>query len=636
MYPIGYRGPVNYSLAQESFSLNQRIVHALDNDNVSEAIQWAKVYIDRQPPTNLENIYSHFKHMGEHRNNQFFIQEIDILRRCDTRVNKHANHFITSHPHTELYRSDNTSTTPHPLCSSKANFAPQFFPQISNNSNNHNYPFNYDNKYTAQPNPFDSMSNDYDEYHCKNNLAFHKNFAEMPADYALSGQSNILTNYGKSLVEGIIPFVGKLLDKNGNIIGSCVLIGDRKILASKHCVKNDNTPVYVNFSKSQRVFQLFITDHGKHQDYTFLHMKENFMPHNVKYPKLRILSDNDIISNSILLHYPNNSKSLLISGNSTVNDHLLINQTLSTYHTTRPGSSGGIYIDNNGNIIAIHTGVDKNSLLSQQQRVGLTMRSIKEDTPYFSEFYDDLDLEGFESQKMLYEKSWHILPKEFTRKDGGVTIATIEGMKWVRKNHIGIFEDVYNSCLGIGGLHKTTHDYSILRYIESDHILPSNVIKNSIKNKALQKYVDPSSKFYMSGGKRVGEYGMPAITIPYGTHRNLLTTGLGFQERKIKDSNGNTVKERVNKTRYHETLINLCNMGNVFSALDYQIQDYYENGLCTRDYATGIIANIQCHLNVGAITTKEAKKLIVLVNRPSLCARRKIKFENNEYSLVKR
>ena len=107
-----------------------------------------------------------------------------------------------------------------------------------------------------------------------------------------------------------------------------------------------------------------------------------------------------------------------------------------------------------------------------------------------------------------------------------------------------------DESLGKVGLHQHTKHYSITNEIESDHPLPCEVWKRT-KNTALNKVAK-------GAGSRPGENNMPAITIPYATHRILKTT--------IDDA-------------FRDTLRIKCDAGNVRGALADVIQDYKDNQL---------------------------------------------------------
>jgi len=55
---------------------------------------------------------------------------------------------------------------------------------------------------------------------------------------------------------------------------------------------------------------------------------------------------------------------------------------------------------------------------------------------------------------------------------------------------------------------------------------------------------------------------MPAITIPYSTHKNLMTTGGGTDRKDFR-----------------QKLVNYCNQGRTHRALDLVIEDYKDNDL---------------------------------------------------------
>jgi hypothetical protein len=135
------------------------------------------------------------------------------------------------------------------------------------------------------------------------------------------------------------------------------------------------------------------------------------------------------------------------------------------------------------------------------------------------------------------------------------------------------------------GLHKTSKQYSVKKYIESDHTIFYDVWK-STNNKVMRKQIK-------GGGKRPGENELPAITILYNAHRNLLTTG-SSKEAKI----------------FRGKLVELCNQDRVDKALIKCFKDYAGNGINLKEYQTSINQSLADHVQLGLIDAQQKKNII--------------------------
>ena len=93
-------------------------------------------------------------------------------------------------------------------------------------------------------------------------------------------------------------------------------------------------------------------------------------------------------------------------------------------------------------------------------------------------------------------------------------------------------------------------------------------------------------------GKRPGENGMPAITIPYDRHRDLRTTG--------SSSEAKTFRRR---------LVRLCDQDKIDDALTLCFQEYASHGIPLRRYKTPINTCLSEHVALGVITRGQKQKI---------------------------
>lgn len=104
--------------------------------------------------------------------------------------------------------------------------------------------------------------------------------------------------------------------------------------------------------------------------------------------------------------------------------------------------------------------------------------------------------------------------KGIKQNQNGTISFSKSNLKYIASKYPKKFELFEEKCLGITGFHGITHLFSVKEVIESDHTIPHNVWKTTTNPKM--------KKIVKGGGKRKGENEMPAITIPYEIHRDLL------------------------------------------------------------------------------------------------------------------
>lgn len=144
-------------------------------------------------------------------------------------------------------------------------------------------------------------------------------------------------------------------------------------------------------------------------------------------------------------------------------------------------------------------------------------------------------------------------------------------------------------CLKIAGLHNITRQYSVLGFIESDHTIPHNVWK-STQNPLMKNLVKGS-------GKRPGENNMPAITIPDSIHQSFLTTGKSCAVQN-----------------FHNSLVALCDKGQIDEALIQCFQEYQSKGIDLKEYKDAIEKSLQEYINLNLITFNQKNDILTRLN----------------------
>ncbi|MBA3283848.1 MAG: trypsin-like peptidase domain-containing protein [Nitrosopumilus sp.] len=209
---------------------------------------------------------------------------------------------------------------------------------------------------------------------------------------------------------------------------------------------------------------------------------------------------------------------------------------LTLFHDSQHVSSGGGYFDPSGRLVAIHLGAQferdtynpskyaitikaivqkyPNGILAQlleekNPRIGSVIYAL---TPYNRPFI--IEEEGYESKKIFNAACKNF--KGISRNKSGVAFSQDNLLK-IENKWPQIFNRCLSECLYINGIHGETKKFSVKNYIESDHTIPYSVW-NLAKNHKMNRFIK-------GGGTRPGENSLPAITISYNKHRDLLTTG---------------------------------------------------------------------------------------------------------------
>lgn len=179
--------------------------------------------------------------------------------------------------------------------------------------------------------------------------------------------------------------------------------------------------------------------------------------------------------------------------------------------------------------------------------------------------------------------------KKVQRISGGKISFSTSNLEYIKAIYPVEFQSFKDECLGISGIHGQTRLYSVVGVIESDHTIPHDVWKSTTNPKM--------QAICMKGGagRRIGEDFMPAITIPYNLHRNLLTTGSGADREKFR-----------------KDLVDLCNKGKIDEALIKCYKEYKRNGMNTGTgcYRTAIEKSLDEHVALGLITMAQKTTII--------------------------
>lgn len=425
-------------------------------------------------------------------------------------------------------------------------------------------------------------------------------------------QTDVSSVRDKSLKKAIDPHIQKMgiiQDRwNDVALGTCTLIGDKYVLVPRHVIEGCDIGILNVEFRFGRLQSLFanIVEEDENLDYAILELEH---PLGKALGSVPISFDNPTGTGLALLHYPRGGN-LMVSVNSFDQTTHQANYLVSN-HDSDHVSSGGAYINSEGQMVAMHLGsekqFDKTNVFRHARSLEIIERSnpnslliklasnpsyqppeMKEltllDRPDDLEYTFHVDLEGRESEKILRGLLGNRLKtdKKIQKNKSGTIAFNSGNLEYIKDKYKTQYATFINECTGLQGLHGSTRLYSVLNGIESDHTLPYAVWKDSGLIKAKKV-----------GNKRLGENQMPTITLPYAVHRNLRTTGgvLGWKA-------------------FHAKLLTLCKAGEVDKALVKCFKEYNKNGFDLKKNKVVIKASLDKHVELKLI--KPSQKTFIL------------------------
>lgn len=433
-----------------------------------------------------------------------------------------------------------------------------------------------------------------------------------------------------SLARTISPLLNKMgaiENCKGETQGTCTLIAHNLVLVARHVIEGQSiqdlnvtfgyTKFKGNFYDAGQTRLERIIEESAFCDYAIVLLKE---PLGRDLGFVNLCIEDSTLTESALLHYPL-GMSLKVSVHALVHTEHQADCVLA-YHDTDYFSSGGAYFDSKGRMIAMHLGTELKEETTNLLRYALPLEAIVRHNPFsllkkfaYGELSQDcsykalfkvtfldpaahnylMDEEGRESEKILRG----LLKNELQKKNHGIILNAKNGtinfsasnLEKIASKYPVKYERFKKKCLGKTGLHELTRQFSVTRVIESDHTIPHNVWNSTI-NPKMNKIASNG------GGKRQGENKMPAITIPYEIHRELLTTG-SSKESKV----------------FRQELLDLCNAGRIKRALIKCYQEYEDKGLDLQLYKSQLKNSLDDHVDLGLISNTDK---MFIINKFSL------------------
>ena len=204
--------------------------------------------------------------------------------------------------------------------------------------------------------------------------------------------------------------------------------------------------------------------------------------------------------------------------------------------------------------------------------------------------FQDIDVQNFDSNTDLEHRLFEFF----------------EGRKFQKKlsENNGHHGRTVFDCLGVGGSHWKTREYSDRNTIESDHFPPYDAYVHAIKDRNCPEKVKLKLR---GGGKRPGENNLPAISIPKDIHRKLATTGSNKESVSFRSIQAKDIAS-----------------GNFPEAIKKNFDDYFAKGLFRRSnynclqgtfsnlikkYIQGFKTALEEHFNVGFLRNEDRYRL---------------------------
>ncbi len=411
----------------------------------------------------------------------------------------------------------------------------------------------------------------------------------------------------------MIPHMGAIYGENGEDVGTCTCISANLVLVAYHTVAVYSqllNHLSVAFGSDRYIGFKSIIEADPHLDYAIIELESPLQKSH--YPVLNNPSQ-DFLGELTLLHYPL-GKELQISSHTSTHQIQYEELQIETFHDSDYGSSGGAYIDSRGYLTAIHLGSSFNGDRVHLQRKALTIREIIQNNsesiinhfitgqsqqnlvihspsvPTYPQSVSSFDEEGAKSQAHMKQLLTPYLNRNSLLYDNKLKLVKV-GISFSEANMAHIksrYPTQLTKCIEASlyhtGLHSETKLFSILKGIESDHLIPHDVWKST--DHLIMKAIAQGR------GKRAGENKMPAITIPYDKHRYLDTTINADFRRKITK---------------------LCDIGLVDEAIIECFQAYIRAGI--RLGANGITktiarAHLEEYVKLQLIKPTDKEKII--------------------------
>jgi Trypsin-like peptidase domain len=424
------------------------------------------------------------------------------------------------------------------------------------------------------------------------------------------------TSFGQvSLAQTVNSLIGKMgsIQIGSTRLGTCILISEDLVITARHVVEGEMIPdlaVSFNYIRCRNDFSfqsfqtqsLYVVEDDPKCDYAIIKLKDPVG----KIGYVHLNSGDPFPGETVLLHYPL-EKSLQVSVNIFDQQASQYSLYSRSFHDSDNCSSGGGYFDPFQRLTAVHLGSELGADGFTISRCAIKLQDIVAQHPdsllscspstiqcckrYLEPHHRNflIDEEGKKSQRLFTQLLGHSIKMDKKIKSTKARIVSYSesNLEYLWAGYNSIFNKVYSECLYKTGVHAFTKQYNMSGYIESDHIIPHHVWA-STKLGSMRCWVK-------GGGARPGENQMPAITIPYGIHRELRTTGgvPGWEA-------------------FHKKLTELCDQDRVDRAFLKCVREYKAHGinLKRKKISDALIELLDLHIGMGIIKMASRQSIV--------------------------
>lgn len=229
----------------------------------------------------------------------------------------------------------------------------------------------------------------------RNTQLLQKYFNKTAFNEVVSLGFSSVSDAAKAAIRNIAVLSGKLFNSRGQPAGGCFRISSDLVIMPFHCARHvqDGTIQFLDsgLHTSRTCHVASILEVYENIDMAVVQLHEKQEKVDIRFNET-VLDDERLF----LLHYPDSSagSDLQVSGNvcklSTWDGYSLV-----TAHDSSPGSSGGIYINENGEIVGIHIGAHGQfEAMSGAEKYAFRFNGVIVNIDADSKIYDFLDLEG--------------------------------------------------------------------------------------------------------------------------------------------------------------------------------------------------------------------------------------------------
>lgn len=229
----------------------------------------------------------------------------------------------------------------------------------------------------------------------------HTNFNKTDMDEIISTTSTKVSADVKAAIRGIAHLSGKVLNARGEYTGSCLRLSEDLVIMPLHCIKDikDGKIQFLTPDlQGGRIVDIAASDIEAYEnaDIAVVRLRQKQEPVSIKFYDT-ILEGEQLF----LLHRPDGRENDVLQVSSNVAQLATWDgYSVVTSHDSSHGSSGGIYINTRGEVVALHMGASTLALMMfSVQKYAYLFAGVVLSIDADSKIYDFLELERAKDKK---------------------------------------------------------------------------------------------------------------------------------------------------------------------------------------------------------------------------------------------